>query len=85
LAAYKDVFRKLEDRVIDDHLNQDAATKRVSLRASALFVDLVRDMHRINAHVAAAGYPVIQAAALLKRVAPERGLASQAAARALML
>ena len=49
MAAHKDLFRKLEDRVIDDHLNQDAATKRVSLRASALFVDLVRDLHRINA------------------------------------
>ncbi|QDZ12611.1 Na/Pi cotransporter family protein [Devosia ginsengisoli] len=65
LAAHKDLFRKLEDRVIDDHLNQDAATKRVSLRASALFVDLVRDLHRINSHVAAAGYPVIEAAGLL--------------------
>jgi phosphate:Na+ symporter len=65
LAAHKDLFRKLEDQVIDDHLNQDATAKRVSLRASALFVDLVRDLHRINSHVAAAGYPVIQAAGLL--------------------
>jgi phosphate:Na+ symporter len=65
LAAHKDLFRKLEDRVIDDHLNQDAVRKGVSLRASALFVDLVRDLHRINSHVAAAGYPVIEAAGLL--------------------
>jgi hypothetical protein len=34
LAAHKNLFRKLEDRLIDDHLNQDAAAKRVSLRAS---------------------------------------------------
>lgn len=65
LAAHKDLFRKLEDRVIDQHLNQDSPAKRVSLRASALFVDLVRDLHRINSHVAAAGYPVIQAAGRL--------------------
>ena len=65
LAAHKDIFRRVEDRVIDDHLNQDAATKRVSLRASALFIDLIRDLHRINSHIAAAGYPVVQAAGLL--------------------
>lgn len=65
LAAHKDLFRQLEDQTIDDHLNQDATSPRVSLRASALFVDLIRDLHRINSHIAAAAYPVIEAAGLL--------------------
>lgn len=65
LVEQKDSFRRLEDAVIEAHLNQASADKRVSLRASALFVDLVRDLHRINSHIAAAGYPIIEAAGLL--------------------
>ena len=65
LATQKDAFRKLEEKMIDDHLTSEGATPRLSLRASALFVDMVRDLHRINSHVAAAGYPLIEAAGLL--------------------
>ncbi len=65
LAAQKDGFRRLEDRIIDDHLNGEGSGPRVSLRSSALFIDMARDLHRINSHVAAAGYPLIDAAGML--------------------
>jgi phosphate:Na+ symporter len=67
LAAQKDDFRRLEDRIIDDHLNGEGSGPRVSLRTSALFIDIARDLHRINSHVAAAGYPLIDAAGLLHK------------------
>ena len=32
----------------------------------ALFVDIIRDLHRINSHVVAAAYPVVEQAGLLR-------------------
>ncbi|WP_457579916.1 hypothetical protein [Ensifer canadensis] len=39
--------------------------KGVNLRSNALFIDLIGDLHRINSHIAAAAYPLTQAAGLL--------------------
>lgn len=38
--------------------------KGVNLRSNALFIDVIGDLHRINSHIAAAAYPLIQAAGL---------------------
>jgi phosphate:Na+ symporter len=65
LAAQKDSFRRIEDRVIGDHLAVEAGKGRAASRNSALFVDIVRDLHSINSHIASAGYPIVQAAGLL--------------------
>lgn len=63
LAAQKDEFRSLENRMIDEHFREGPGTAGLSLRRSALFVDLIRDLHRINSHVVAAAYPIIEEAA----------------------
>ena len=75
LAAQKDWFRKIEDQTVDDHLGDHKGTRR-SPRTTALFIDIVRDLHRINSHVAAAGYPLLQAAGLFResRIRTNNGL-----------
>lgn len=65
LARQKDRFRRIEDKTVSDHLGNTTEALGTSLRKSALFIDIVRDLHRINSHIASAGYPSIQAAGLL--------------------
>jgi phosphate:Na+ symporter len=66
LIAQKDAFRTLENRVIDEHFRESGKAKGASLRKSALYVDLIRDLHRINSHIVSAGYPIVEAAGLLR-------------------
>lgn len=66
LIAQKDAFRTLENKVIREHFSRKTADKGKALRRSALFVDLIRDLHRLNSHVVSAGYPVVDAAGLLR-------------------
>ncbi len=66
LIAQKDAFRTLENRVIREHFSRKNGDRGKALRRSALFVDLIRDLHRLNSHVVAAGYPIVDAAGLLR-------------------
>lgn len=66
LIAQKDAFRALQQQVLDEHFKPRADVKRGMLRRSALYVDLVRDLNRINAHIVSAGYPIADAAGLLR-------------------
>jgi phosphate:Na+ symporter len=66
LIAQKDAFRMLENRVLDDHFRRGGAAKGKSLRRSALYVDMIRDLHRINSHIVSAAYPIADAAGLLR-------------------
>jgi phosphate:Na+ symporter len=67
LIEQKAAFRTLENRVINKHFRTSGeAVREKSLRQSALFVDLIRDLHRINSHVVAAAYPVVEQAGLLR-------------------
>ena len=66
LAAQKDAFRAMENRLIDEHFRESPRGRGTNLRRSALFVDLIRDLHRINSHVVAAAYPIIEEAGLLR-------------------
>ena len=43
-----------------------ARGKGEALRRSALYVDMIRDLNRINALVVSAGYPIVDAAGLLR-------------------
>ncbi|WVT76656.1 Na/Pi cotransporter family protein (plasmid) [Sinorhizobium chiapasense] len=65
LAAQKDCFRELEDDVVSRHLGLERIEATTDAKGNALFIDLVRDLHRINSDIAAAGYPLVQAAGLL--------------------
>jgi phosphate:Na+ symporter len=66
LVEQKNAFRTLENRIIDEHFRDGGTTRGASLRTSALFVDMIRDLHRINSHIVSAGYPIIEAAGLLR-------------------
>jgi phosphate:Na+ symporter len=74
LVAQKNAFRTLENKTIDEHFRDSGKARGGSLRKSALFVDMIRDLHRINSHIVSAGYPIIEAAGLLRdsRIRPER-------------
>lgn len=74
LIEQKDAFRALENKIIDEHFRESGKAKGASLRKSALFVDIIRDLHRINSHIVSAAYPIIEAAGLLRdsRIKPEK-------------
>ncbi len=67
LIEQKDLFRSLEQKVIDEHFRKGAVNKKEALRRSALFIDMIRDLHRINSHIVAAGYPIVDGAGLLRQ------------------
>ena len=66
LISQKDAFRELQNEVLDAHFKQGAGGKGAALRRSALYVDMIRDLNRINSLVVAAGYPIAGAAGLLR-------------------
>ncbi len=66
LISQKDAFRALQNEVLDQHFKRGARGKREALRRSALYVDIIRDLNRINALVVSAGYPIADAAGLLR-------------------
>ncbi|MDP9137767.1 MAG: Na/Pi cotransporter family protein [Pseudomonadota bacterium] len=65
LIEQKGLFRAIENRIISDQFRNGAARGK-TLRRGALFIDLVRDLHTINSHVVSAGYPIADAAGLLR-------------------
>jgi phosphate:Na+ symporter len=65
LIEQKGRFRELENTTIRDHFRTGGARAH-SLRRDALFVDLIRDFHTIISHVVSAGYPIVDAAGLLR-------------------
>jgi phosphate:Na+ symporter len=66
LISQKDAFRELQNEVLDAHFKHGARGKGEALRRSALYVDMIRDLNRINALVVSAGYPIADAAGLLR-------------------
>jgi phosphate:Na+ symporter len=64
LIDQKACFRTIENRIINEQFRGGAHGQ--SLRRGALFVDLIRDLHTINSHVVSAGYPIVDAAGLLR-------------------
>lgn len=61
LAGRKDLFRALEDRIVAADLAEGAADSA----GSKLFLDILRDLHRVNSVLAAAAYPRLAAAGLM--------------------
>lgn len=66
LIEQKNAFRTLENKVIEEHFRTRGKGRGASLRRSALYVDMIRDLHRINSHIVSAGYPIVDAAGLLR-------------------
>lgn len=73
LIEQKAGFRELEHRIIEQHFESRTGGETKSLRASAIFVDIIRDLHRINSHIVSAAYPIVDRAGLLRetRLRPE--------------
>jgi phosphate:Na+ symporter len=66
LIEQKAGFRDLEHRIIEQHFEQRTGGRTKSLRASAIFVDIIRDLHRLNSHIVSAAYPIVDRAGLLR-------------------
>lgn len=66
LIEQKTSFRTLENRIIEEHFRQRDDARAKPLRASAIFVDMIRDLHRINSHIVSAAYPIVDQAGLLR-------------------
>jgi phosphate:Na+ symporter len=66
LIEQKSAFRKLEQEAIGRQFLDGSAARTANLRGSALFVDLVRDLQRVLSHIVSAGYPIVEAAGLLR-------------------
>ena len=66
LIGQKDQFRQLENTMMETHFTASLANKARALRQSALFIDIIRDLHRVNSHVVTAGYPIVESAGLLR-------------------
>lgn len=66
LISQKDTFREMQAQVFNKHYRKDKGAQRHDFRVSALFVGIVRDLHRINSHIVTAGYPIVEAAGLLR-------------------
>jgi phosphate:Na+ symporter len=60
LLGEKEVFRDLEGRATASHFARIRAGRVESVETSALHLDVLRDLKRINAHVTAAAYPVLE-------------------------
>jgi phosphate:Na+ symporter len=60
LAGEKDIFRNLEARATEDHFARLRAGEVDSVESSALHLDVLRDLRRVNGHlVAASAYPIM--------------------------
>jgi phosphate:Na+ symporter len=60
LLGEKEVFRELETRATEAHFARIRAGRVESVETSALHLDILRDVKRINAHIAAAAYAVLE-------------------------
>jgi phosphate:Na+ symporter len=60
LLGEKEVFRDLEARATEAHFARIRAGRVESVETSALHLDVLRNMTRINSHIAAAAYPVLE-------------------------
>ena len=66
LIDQKAAFRSFESTVIEEHFKDTRSVNRDELKAGALYVDLIRDLHQINSHIVSAAYPVLDEAGLLR-------------------
>jgi phosphate:Na+ symporter len=60
LLGEKEVFRDLEARATETHFARIRAGRVESVETSTLHLDVLRDLKRINSHISAAAYPVLE-------------------------
>ena len=52
--------------MIEEHFRDTRQAHRDELKAGALYINLIRDLHQINSHIVSAAYPVLDEAGLLR-------------------
>jgi phosphate:Na+ symporter len=60
LLGEKEVFRELELRATEEHFGRARAGRAENIEMTKLLLDIVRDLKRVNAHLAAAAYPILE-------------------------
>jgi phosphate:Na+ symporter len=60
LLGEKEVFRELELRTTEEYFGRARARRAENIEMSKLLLDIVRDLKRVNAHLAAAAYPILE-------------------------
>jgi phosphate:Na+ symporter len=83
LVIEKDRLRQAERAATQSHLERLRQGKVQSIETSALHLDILRDLKRINAHVTSVAYPILEATGELQssrlRSEPRAGLANSPA------
>jgi phosphate:Na+ symporter len=84
LLAEKEKFRDLERKYADNHILRLSGNSQQSIETSALHLDLIADMKRMNSHICSIAYPILEsagvlAASRLKEVPAEEGFLHPAA------
>lgn len=67
LVAEKAEMRRLERSATDAHLSRISSGRRESIETSALHLDILRDLKRINAHITSVAYPILEQRGELER------------------
>ena len=60
LLHEKEVFREFETNATEAHFGRVRAGRKDSVEAGRLHLDIVRDLKRVNSHLAAAAYPILE-------------------------
>jgi phosphate:Na+ symporter len=66
LVAEKEQFRELEKNSTERHFARVREGRKASIETSGLHLDVVRDLKRIDAHLAATAYPLLERTGALK-------------------
>lgn len=67
LLEEKSRFNELERLYAENHLQRLTSNMLPSVETSALHLDVIRDLRRINSHVCALAYPILDAAGMLTK------------------
>jgi phosphate:Na+ symporter len=63
LVEQKEAFRDIEAKATEAHFAQLRMGRREAIETSALYLDMLRDVKRINSHLVEAGaYPILKSA-----------------------
>jgi len=60
LLGEKEVFREIETRTTEEYFGRARTNRAENIEMGKLLLDIVRDLKRVNAHLAAAAYPVLK-------------------------
>jgi len=60
LLGEKEIFRELELRTTEEYFGRARTSRAETIEMGKLLLDIVRDLKRVNAHLAAAAYPVLE-------------------------